>query len=112
MIYSNIGQRTYDKLLALCDAPGDSWARAKVAKQDLRDLLAAFASAIELLDECQNIGIDHSTHRRNVEDFLYLASGEPRLVVESPEAKTHALSDFPLPDETPQTIFNAKGKTS
>lgn len=79
----NMTQATYDRIRrAVNSAPADSWKRSNIAAQDIKDLIEAYEESIELLDECQNIGIDHPTHQRNVENFLYLDSGEPRVNLE------------------------------
>lgn len=77
----NLSQATYDRIKQALGPKGDTYS-ARVSTLALRDLLEAYEEAIELLDECQNIGIDHPTHRRNVEDFLYLENGEPRVHIQ------------------------------
>lgn len=91
----NMTQATYDRIRrAMNSAPADSWKRSNLAAQDIRDLLEAYEESVELLDECQNIGIDHPTHQRNVESFLYTDSGEPRAAAERAGACSSDLACF------------------
>jgi hypothetical protein len=78
-----ISQATYDRLCnARVPSTDDRGRELRFAPQDVRDLLRAFEEAIELLDECQNAGIEPRALREQVEDHLYRADGEPRIVLE------------------------------
>lgn len=72
----NISQSTYDRLLNQLSMDTGSGAM-RVHRQDLRDLLAAYENASELLDAvaCQTI----SDESAEAAEFLYLESGAPRV---------------------------------
>lgn len=79
----NISQATYDRIRTQTRDTADSW-RPRVMGQDVRDLLAAYEEAVELLDNL--VGVSHnasgSREVHEAEEFLYLESGEPRVHLE------------------------------
>lgn len=73
--FRNIHQATYNRLL------GHVAARTQPAAIDVRDLLRAYEDAITILDNLINTNHDlHGSEQlQDAEEFLYLASGDPRV---------------------------------
>jgi uncharacterized protein HemY len=76
-------QGTYSLIVKALRPESDQWARTLDVTR-ARLLLEAYEEAIRLLDQAQNAGINHPTVQRQVEEFLYLDNGEPRVTLEDP----------------------------
>jgi hypothetical protein len=79
----NLTQSTYNRIVHKLRDNADRHARS-LTSIDASDLLAAYESAMELLDALMDVSHNASGSRESIEagEFLYFPNGEPRVEIE------------------------------